>query len=216
MSRISSSRTDRIPRQQLSGQPPVPPPNKIVAENMKQGNPISEWGLATEFGYGDDGQYTSIQGFATEISTNVGQTVDFKIATNSTNYRIDIYRLGYYGGDGARKVATIEQVPDDCADPAASDRRHGRGPHRRRQLGQSRRAGQFPTMRFRASTSPSSSARTVRKRRATSPSSCATMPRPATSSSRRPTRPGRPITNGAAPASISVKCQSIPSISSAT
>ena len=25
-------------------QPPVPPPNKIVAENMKQGNPISEWG----------------------------------------------------------------------------------------------------------------------------------------------------------------------------
>ena len=87
----------------LSGQPPAPPPNKIVAENMKQGNPISEWGIE------GDGEYTSIQGFATEISRNIGQTVDFKIATDSTNYRIDIYRLGYYGGDGARKVASIDK-----------------------------------------------------------------------------------------------------------
>ncbi|MGR9349479.1 DUF4082 domain-containing protein (plasmid) [Rhizobium leguminosarum] len=77
-------------------------PNKIALENMKQGNPISEWGLA-----GDGGG--TIQGFATEISTNIGQTVDFKIATDSTHYRIDIYRMGYYGGDGARKVGSIEQ-----------------------------------------------------------------------------------------------------------
>ncbi|THK39034.1 DUF4082 domain-containing protein [Ensifer sp. MPMI2T] len=77
-------------------------PNKIVLENMKQGNPISEWGID---GDGD----SSIQGFATQISTNVGQTVDFKIATDSTRYRIDIYRLGYYGGDGARLVASIDK-----------------------------------------------------------------------------------------------------------
>lgn len=77
-------------------------PNKIVLENMKQGNPQSEWGIE---GDGD----ANIQGFATDISRNAGQTVDFKIATDSTNYRIDIYRLGYYGGDGARKVATIER-----------------------------------------------------------------------------------------------------------
>ncbi|MBY5361523.1 DUF4082 domain-containing protein [Rhizobium leguminosarum] len=77
-------------------------PNKIALENMKQGNPISEWGLE------GDGKGT-IQGFATEISTNIGQTVDFKIATDSTHYRIDIYRMGYYGGAGARKVDSIEQ-----------------------------------------------------------------------------------------------------------
>jgi hypothetical protein len=77
-------------------------PNKIALENMKQGNPRSEWGIV---GDGDG----NIQGFATEISSNVGQTVNFKIATNSKNYRIDIYRLGYYGGDGARKVATINR-----------------------------------------------------------------------------------------------------------
>jgi len=78
-------------------------PNKIALENMKQGNPISEWGID---GDGDG----NIQGFATEISTNIGQTVHFKIATDSTHYRIDIYRLGYYGGDGARKVGSIDQL----------------------------------------------------------------------------------------------------------
>lgn len=77
-------------------------PNKIALENMKEGNPISEWGIE------GDGNGT-IQGFATEISTNIGQTVDFKIATDSTHYRIDIYRMGYYGGDGARKVDSIEK-----------------------------------------------------------------------------------------------------------
>ena len=50
---------------------------------------------------------SSIQGFATDISVNRGTTVDFKIDTPSTNYHIDIYRLGYYGGDGARLVDTI-------------------------------------------------------------------------------------------------------------
>ncbi|NKF33294.1 hypothetical protein HER21_43500, partial [Pseudomonas sp. BGM005] len=56
---------------------PVATANKIALENLKQGNPISEWGLE------GDGNGT-IQGFATEISTNIGQTVDFKIATDST------------------------------------------------------------------------------------------------------------------------------------
>ena len=50
----------------------------------------------------------SIQGFATDISVNRGDTVHFKIDTASTNYRLDIYRMGYYDGDGARKVATVE------------------------------------------------------------------------------------------------------------
>lgn len=77
-------------------------PNKIALENAQTGNPETEWGIE------GDGS-PSIQGFATEISSNVGQTVNFKIATDSTNYRIDIYRLGYYDGDGARKVATINK-----------------------------------------------------------------------------------------------------------
>jgi WD40 repeat protein/methionine-rich copper-binding protein CopC len=76
------------------------PANAIVSENCKPGNPASEWDIN---GVGD----TSIQGFATDISVNQGDTVQFKIDTTAPSYRIDIYRLGYYGGQGARKVATI-------------------------------------------------------------------------------------------------------------
>ncbi|HEY5809566.1 MAG TPA: N,N-dimethylformamidase beta subunit family domain-containing protein [Povalibacter sp.] len=74
--------------------------NAITAENCLAGNPSGEWDVS---GAGD----TTIQGFATEISVNRGSTVSFKVATNATSYRFDIYRLGYYGGMGARKVATV-------------------------------------------------------------------------------------------------------------
>lgn len=76
-------------------------PNAISAENSKAGNPPGEWEVG---GAGD----SSIQGFATDFSVNHGETVSFKIKTDAAAYRIDIYRLGYYGGLGARKVATIE------------------------------------------------------------------------------------------------------------
>lgn len=75
-------------------------PNAIVAENCLQGNPASEWDIS---GVGDP----SIQGYATEISVNRGETVSFKIDTDAAAYTVDIYRLGYYGGLGARKVATV-------------------------------------------------------------------------------------------------------------
>ena len=76
-------------------------PNPISAENGKAGNPPGEWEVG---GAGD----SSIQGFATDFSVNHGETVSFKIKTDAAAYRIDIYRLGFYGGLGARKVATIE------------------------------------------------------------------------------------------------------------
>ncbi len=79
--------------------------NEIVAENELPGNPVSQWGIHGSINGVAD---TNIEGFATNISVDVGQEVDFKINTDSDHYRIEIYRLGYYGGDGARLVATIE------------------------------------------------------------------------------------------------------------
>lgn len=81
---------------------PCAPPlgNPIKCENALAGNPSSEWDVS---GAGD----TSIQGFATDISAAPGGTVQFKIKTTAGAYRIDIYRIGYYGGRGARKVATV-------------------------------------------------------------------------------------------------------------
>ena len=80
--------------------------NAIVLENEKPGNPESEWGLP-------NGASSSIQGFTTDISTDVGGTVQFKIDTDATEYRIDIYRLGYYDGDGARLVGSIDHTGAD-------------------------------------------------------------------------------------------------------
>jgi hypothetical protein len=85
-------------------QPPIDPCspniNDVACENSRPGNPPSQW----DSGVGD----TSIQGFATQMSVNVGQTIQFKINTPSTKYHIDIYRLGYYQGNGARKWATVQ------------------------------------------------------------------------------------------------------------
>jgi Domain of unknown function (DUF4082)/Bacterial Ig-like domain/Calx-beta domain/Bacterial Ig domain/Purple acid Phosphatase, N-terminal domain len=73
--------------------------NPIVCENQLPGSPATEWDIA---GAGD----LDIQGFATDISVDQGQTVSFKIKS-TTPYQLDIYRMGYYGGMGARHVATI-------------------------------------------------------------------------------------------------------------
>src|SRR5688572_5902210 len=73
-------------------------PNAISGENAKPGSPPSEWDS-----YEDD----RIEGFATDISVNAGQAVSFKVATDATAYRIRIYRMGWYQGLGARRVAEI-------------------------------------------------------------------------------------------------------------
>ena len=65
------------------------PANEIVAENCLPGAPSTEWDIN---GYGDP----SIQGFGHEIGIAQGETIHFKIDTDSDDYRIDIYRMGYY------------------------------------------------------------------------------------------------------------------------
>jgi Domain of unknown function (DUF4082)/Bacterial Ig-like domain/Bacterial Ig domain len=96
------------------------PTNEIVCENSKEGTPSSEWDLE---GAGDP----SIQGFATDISVDQGDTVRFKVKTPSAKYHFDIYRLGYYNGDGARLVDADEspsvklpQTQPACATDAVS------------------------------------------------------------------------------------------------
>ena len=102
---LSSGLSTDLRAQEPTGQPAAADPcaapaNKIVAENCRPGNPREEWDVNGE---GDP----DIQGFATDISVNLGEMVEFKIKTHSPRYRIDIYRMGWYGGSGARLVETI-------------------------------------------------------------------------------------------------------------
>ncbi len=60
----------------------------------------------------------SIQGFATDISVNVGQVINFKINTDASAYTIDIYRMGYYAGKGARLITSIQPSAYAAAGPA--------------------------------------------------------------------------------------------------
>ena len=91
------------------------PANAIIDENCKVGNDSTEWDVNA------DGDLT-IQGFSKPFSVNIGEDIYFKIKTDSANYRIDIFRVGWYWGKGARQVATVlpydhlklPQVQADC------------------------------------------------------------------------------------------------------
>lgn len=86
--------------------------NKIMIENAQAGTPASEWDIS-------GGIDSGIQGFTTSMSVNLGETVFFKVDTDAIDYHLDIYRLGYYGGEGARKMATITpSVPLPQRQPA--------------------------------------------------------------------------------------------------
>ncbi|PUA80728.1 DUF4082 domain-containing protein [Nocardioides currus] len=78
----------------------APVVSPVACENTKVGTPETVWGIN---GAGD----ANIQGFATDISVDQGGTVGFKVDTNATSYRLDIYRMGFYNGDGARFVTTV-------------------------------------------------------------------------------------------------------------
>jgi hypothetical protein len=90
--------------------------NPVVAENQRPGSTPSAWDVR---GSGDP----TIQGFATDISVAAGSTVSFKIDTEAAGCVIEIFRLGYYQGKGARKVAEIppDQVRARRQPPGRTD-----------------------------------------------------------------------------------------------
>src|SRR5882762_1561170 len=95
------------------------PKNPIEAENCLPGTPASQW-------YVQGPGSANIQGFATDISVNAGQTIFFKISTNAASYRIDIFRLGYYQGNDGRFVTSISpsvplpQIQPPCLTDSAT------------------------------------------------------------------------------------------------
>jgi hypothetical protein len=93
--------------------------NPIACENQNLGTDPDVWDIT---GAGDP----SIQGFATDISVNAGQRIDFKIDTDARSYRIDVYRTGWYQGLGARFItsvpvsATLPQGQPQCISDVAT------------------------------------------------------------------------------------------------
>ena len=92
-----SCETVRRPQASTNSQPPEPP--AVVKENAKPGAP----GWASF----DRAPARAIEGY-TEPSAAPGETLTFHISTvPEAGYRILVYRAGYYGGVGARRVACL-------------------------------------------------------------------------------------------------------------
>lgn len=74
-------------------------PNPVQLENAKAGT--SGWKISKPSQQGE------IQAYAGEDSIDIGQSVHLYVSTMAPSYRVDIYRLGYYQGIGARLVDSI-------------------------------------------------------------------------------------------------------------
>ncbi len=79
--------------------------NRIQAENERVG--VTGW-------LTPDADNHAIEGYASELSVEPGDTLHLHVSTSpAAPYRVAVYRLGWYGGRGARLV---ECIPSDCAD----------------------------------------------------------------------------------------------------
>lgn len=72
----------------------------VIRENQRPGS--SEWAIQGR----PSGQ---IVGFANRVYAQAGDAVTLYVSTNATSYHVDAYRMGYYGGAGARLVWSSAQ-----------------------------------------------------------------------------------------------------------
>ena len=84
-------------------------PNPIQAENALGGSEPSEWLQPAT-------PPTAIEGWASEISVQGGDQVHLHVSTDEGDrYRIEVYRLGWYGGLGARLYLCLPSCGGDEA-----------------------------------------------------------------------------------------------------
>ena len=72
-------------------------PNSVAVENTNVG--------ATDWALGNGAYFHEIEGYAGATSVNRGGQITFYVSTASPSYYLQVYRLGWYGGAGARKMA---------------------------------------------------------------------------------------------------------------
>jgi N,N-dimethylformamidase beta subunit-like, C-terminal len=77
--------------------PPAGTPSPIVVENATPGTP--DWEISTP------ALAREIEGYASRTSVNRGDSIDLFVSTRDARYTIDVFRMGWYGGAGARRVA---------------------------------------------------------------------------------------------------------------
>ncbi len=82
----------------------------IVEENRKPGN---AWWVTTQQ------QPGNLEGYASQVSAVAGQAVTLHVNSASPQFIVEAYRMGYYGGVGARRVWRSDPVPGIRQPPPA-------------------------------------------------------------------------------------------------
>ena len=77
--------------------------NVIQEENAKPGT--TDWQLSYPAQYGE------IEGYASLTSVNRGGQISFFVNTDEANYTIEIFRMGWYNGTGARRLTSPVTLP---------------------------------------------------------------------------------------------------------
>ena len=75
----------------------------LIQENKKKGS--LDWILS---GYPPS---HGLEGFTSAVSANVDTSVRLMVSTTDVSYKIQAYRMGYYGGYGGRLIATSPTLP---------------------------------------------------------------------------------------------------------
>ncbi len=78
----------------------------IIAENIQPG--ATDWQLTRVRADGGGFRSTLIEGYCSKQSVKAGETIDIMVSTNPpTRFEIEIFRMGYYGGRGARLMKNL-------------------------------------------------------------------------------------------------------------
>jgi hypothetical protein len=105
---VAGCETVRRPAASPAPAPPIEP-SPIVIENRKPGTP--DW---ADFASAPKG---AIEGY-TVPSATVGNTLSFHVSADpAADYRVLVYRAGYYGGIGARRVACLPSCDGSATAP---------------------------------------------------------------------------------------------------
>jgi hypothetical protein len=99
-----------------------PADNPIRVENREPGS--GDWRIGAGDTVGADDLGRQIAGYASSTSVNLGDSIDFHVSTEPAQlFTVSIYRLGYYGGAGARQLTSSPKLsgvrqPEPVTDPA--------------------------------------------------------------------------------------------------
>lgn len=84
--------------------------NALVAENSQPGS--DGWRVGADNTTGVNDVDRQVQGYASATSISPGEEIAFHVTVaTAPGFTIDIYRVGHYGGKGARKLASSPVLP---------------------------------------------------------------------------------------------------------